>query len=250
MPSPPDRYLDRARQPLHALLFLLPLLAVYELGLILVIGETGGDIVARRMLERAFAVLGVEFSHGGLGTTVSLMPGLLVITMLLAWHLARGDPWQRPRPLLYLGMWGESLLLALPLVLLQAAFFRVPVAASAAEAGPESLSLEAALLFSLGAGLYEELVFRFLALGLLHLALSDLARLPAAWSAGLAVTLSSLAFAFYHFPALESLELTRFLAYFTAGLYFALIYLGRGLGIVVAVHALYDVLVVSWADLG
>ena len=58
------------------------------------------------------------------------------------------------------------------------------------------------------------------------------------------VLISSLGFALVHFIGDHNpFTMTKMLFYTVAGVYFAAIYLPRGIGIVVAVHALYDVLV-------
>ncbi|MFW5683061.1 MAG: CPBP family intramembrane glutamic endopeptidase, partial [Phycisphaeraceae bacterium] len=102
------------------------------------------------------------------------------------------------------------------------------------------------LLLSIGAGIYEELLFRLLAIALLGLLLEDILALPRGWAALLAVAVSSLAFAWYHFWGTGMpIEATRFAFYTLAGLYFAGLYMLRGFGIVVATHAFYDVVIVS-----
>ena len=61
-----------------------------------------------------------------------------------------------------------------------------------------------------------------------------------------ALVLSSVAFAFYHplRDASGTFSATRLAFYMLAGVYFGVIYLWRGFGIVVAVHAFYDILTV------
>ena len=58
--------------------------------------------------------------------------------------------------------------------------------------------------------------------------------------AGIAVVISAVAFAAYHPPA----GVAAAVFYLLAGLYFGAIYAIRGFGIVVGVHAIYDVVVV------
>jgi membrane protease YdiL (CAAX protease family) len=100
------------------------------------------------------------------------------------------------------------------------------------------------LIFAIGAGLYEELVFRLMAIALLHLVLVDLFGLPWRWGAVIAVAGSAALFAGYHFTGDNAFTWSRFLYFFAAGLYFAAIYVLRGFGIVAAVHAFYDVVYV------
>lgn len=240
----PDDYFVRSRQPLPALLFLLPLILAYELGaLFYATPATGRELSARLYLEGFLELF---------GAAAEFLPGLAVVVVLLAWHMAQKDRW-RFEPVLYLGMGFESLALAMPLVL-----FGVVTAPNspawtlaASASGAEAMPWQAEMVFSIGAGVYEELVFRLAAIALVHLVLVDLIGVPRAWGALLAVLVSAVLFTAYHFTAVRpfvwSDSLPRSLFYFAAGLYFAALYVLRGFGIVAATHALYDILIVTIA---
>ena len=220
----------RSQQPLHALLFLLPLIAVYEFGAWYVSADQ--QLVARTWLQSFLSMFGVvgEF-----------LPGLVVIAVLLSWHVARKDSW-RIEPPLYAGMWVESLGLALPLLLLGLlAVARPQAIALAANVAP----WKAEMIFSVGAGIYEELVFRLIIIALIHMLLVDVLAMPAARGAAVAIIGSSILFAFSHFNVDNPFRWPLFAFYLLAGLYFAVIYVLRGFGIVAATHALYDVLVIT-----
>lgn len=101
------------------------------------------------------------------------------------------------------------------------------------------------LMLSLGAGLYEELLFRVLLVGLLAwLARRVLGWLPFAAGA-FAVVLGALIFSAFHYvgPYGDRLELFSFTYRMVAGLFFSALYVLRGFGITAWTHALYDVLV-------
>ena len=101
---------------------------------------------------------------------------------------------------------------------------------------------------SVGAGLYEELVFRMMLIAVIHTLLVDLAGLRPRTGTGLAILISAVAFTWYH-PLTDAagvVSAPRIAFYFLAGLYFGLVYVWRGFGIVVAVHALYDIITVVW----
>jgi len=242
-PAQPFGYLIETQKPLQALIFLLPLIGLYEAGLIRYGYDASHqvqlDIFARRMLE----VFLTWFGIGGIA-----LPGIIVITVLLSMHLVRGDPW-RFVPRHYLFMAAESLALAMPLFVLSLVLFRAPQAAqSMVAAAPDALNdvpLMGRLVFNLGAGIYEEMVFRLVALAVLHFCLVDVVGLRERTGAILAIFISALAFAFYHFNPAQTPSIdTLTLAFRTvAGLYFASLYLVRGFGIVVGTHAIYDVLV-------
>ncbi len=107
----------------------------------------------------------------------------------------------------------------------------------------------------LGAGVYEELLFRLLLLPLLAWVLRRFHVAPAASMAG-AVVLSSLLFAAAHYigPYGEHVAtLTSFFRTFffrtLAGMFFAVLFVYRGFGIAAGTHAGYDLLV-GLAELG
>jgi membrane protease YdiL (CAAX protease family) len=98
---------------------------------------------------------------------------------------------------------------------------------------------------ALGAGLYEELLFRVLLMGGLSLALIHLARVPMAAAWGVAALVSSVVFSSAHYlgSAADQFTPESFLFRFVAGGLLAALYGLRGFGVAVWTHALYDVLV-------
>src|SRR5213080_4040717 len=99
------------------------------------------------------------------------------------------------------------------------------------------------LMVSLGAGIYEELLFRVL----LVTGLAAAARTLLGWTplaAGSAATLLGAAiFSAFHYigPYGDRWQLYSFLFRLIAGLFFSALYLLRGFGITAWTHALYDV---------
>ncbi|MCY3022516.1 MAG: CPBP family intramembrane metalloprotease [Planctomycetota bacterium] len=97
-----------------------------------------------------------------------------------------------------------------------------------------------------GAGVYEELVFRVMLLGLLMLAFTKVFHLEHAYAAVWAVIVGAVIFAgFHHLGGVEGQEFAIgvFLQRVLAGLYFAAIYFNRSFGLAAASHAMYDILV-------
>ena len=98
-------------------------------------------------------------------------------------------------------------------------------------------------MISLGAGIYEELLFRVLLVG----ALAWLAGRLFGWSAGaagvFATLVGALIFSAFHYvgPYGDQLELASFTFRAIAGVLFSGLYLLRGFGITAWTHALYDV---------
>lgn len=233
-PIPDDHYFVRSRQPLHALMLLLPLMAVYEVGAFLYADQTS-RLVARAWVQRFLEMFGAAGDY---------LPGLAVVVVLVAMHFSQRRRW-RFQPLLYVAMAFESAALAAPLLLFSRLTGRH--AAVALAAGPNGGgSWKAEMILSLGAGIYEELVFRLFLIAGIHFLLVDVLRVAGRTGATGAVLISSLLFALVHFHRDNPFTFPAFAFYFIAGFYFALIYLLRGFGIVVATHALYDICAVAW----
>jgi hypothetical protein len=104
-------------------------------------------------------------------------------------------------------------------------------------------SLPTQFMISLGAGIYEELLFRVLLVS----GLAWLGRRLFKWSrqvAGVtAVIVGALTFSAFHYigPYGDTLQLTSFTFRAVAGVLFSGLYLLRGFGITAWTHALYDV---------
>src|SRR5688572_15910515 len=80
-------YLGRSARPLVSLVFLLPFIILYEVGTRLLLTDPvqgTQHIVAFTILEQLFGLLGA----GG-----KYLPAFAVVAILLAWHIARKDPW-------------------------------------------------------------------------------------------------------------------------------------------------------------
>lgn len=99
------------------------------------------------------------------------------------------------------------------------------------------------LVLSLGAGIYEELVFRFLLItGIFWILKNTLRNKFVIYS--IAFFLSSLFFSLFHYLELfnEPFQVNSFLFRFTAGSVFAIIFIFRGYGIAAYSHSLYNIL--------
>jgi len=91
------------------------------------------------------------------------------------------------------------------------------------------------LVQSVGAGIYEEFIFRLLFVGLGLLVFSKLLGLRRDWVAVAAVVVSAVLFSLYHLPT------DRAVFYVLAGIYLGSLYLFRGYGIAVGAHAAYNI---------
>jgi membrane protease YdiL (CAAX protease family) len=237
------RYARLSMRPLHILLFLVPFIAAYEVGSLLYLTGEGGTaetIRAHRILSEVFA----WFGAGGLH-----LPAALTVVVLLVWQFLSGDKWAVSWRVLPL-MLAECIAWTLPLLvlgLLLVSVLGINTQAAAAVTEDVARGLGADLTIAIGAGVYEELLFRMVGLGLVHMIAVDLLRLRDAPGQVVSVIVTSLAFALYHDVAGAagggSIDWLHLSYYFLAGVAFGVIYLLRGFGIAVGVHALYDVVV-------
>ncbi len=211
--------------PLDALVFLLPLLAFYEV-----------VSFARPQRVLAFDLLRTFFEL--FGPAGMWAPGLGVIVILLATHMASGKRWTVRWKHVGL-MYVEAALLAIPLLALN---WAIPLSSS--HFG--SAHLVEKLALGVGAGVYEELVFRLIFISVVMMIGVDLLRMGRAWVAVAAVLLSALAFAaHHHLPiGVEPFDATRFAFRSVAGAYLALVFWYRGYGPAAGCHAAYNVALV------
>lgn len=244
----PRGYWDQSKVPIQIFVFLLPLVLFYEAAMVSILRHEEGDQVltstnlAHKGLLQFFDTMGIEISGW-------FLPGLALIAVLLAWQVIGRFAWTVDVRYLLL-MLLEAVLLALPLVafgrLLRELGADAPglFAPAAREFTQYSVSWRIAM--SIGAGLYEELVFRMLVIAALHAILVDVAELSQRTGIIIAIAVSAVLFMIYHWfgGSAGSIGLLDNLFYLVAGVYFGVVFFVRGFGIVAATHALYDVAVV------
>ena len=98
------------------------------------------------------------------------------------------------------------------------------------------------LALSVGAGLFEEIIFRVILLNLLFLLLSPLLKKKVV-AAVVSVLLASFLFSLSHYVGTmsDTWELYSFMFRWAAGLLFTVLYFVRGFAITAYTHALYDI---------
>ncbi|HRK32374.1 MAG TPA: CPBP family intramembrane metalloprotease [Tepidisphaeraceae bacterium] len=225
-------YFRLSELPYHSLLFVLPLIAAYELG-VRYLHHVQPDAVASQIV--AFAMMQKFFLW--FGATGAMLPALAVVGILLASHIVRKDPW-RPKPLVYAGMTVESVILAAPLLALGMAL-------------PQHLPMWGLtrsdtewVVLAIGAGVYEELVFRLIGMTLLVMLFTDVLRIASKIAIPTAILLSAALFSLYHYWGHEGFEWRSMVFRTLAGIFFGVIFIFRGFGITVGAHASYDISIV------
>ena len=212
---------------------MIPLLVVYEAGG-LALGPQAMRNAADGWLRELLRLMGFG--------QYFLLP-LLTCAILLGWHHLSGQAWRVAAGVLS-GMWVESA--ALALALLVGARWLPSLSLSGGD--PTSLAgswVDQCVSF-LGAGIYEELLFRLM---LLPIAIGLFRTLGFArpMYLGVAVVCTSLFFSAAHYDwfldAGEPFDPFSFTFRALAGGFFCGLFLWRGFGIVVGTHALYDIFV-------
>jgi len=237
-----SRYIADTRTHSYSLLFALPLLLLYEAGAIYIARVEGSSL-----RNGADVLLRTLLSIGWLQGTAAFT-GLLVVAALGLVALERRRRAPPLRLATFAGMMAESIAYALLLGVVVGTItaWLVQGIAIHLSAGPfAGLSLAEALVLSLGAGVYEELVFRVILVGGLFATLRG-AGLSAPQSGVFAVVLAALVFSGFHYvgPYGDPWQFPSFLFRFLAGVAFSVLFLFRGFGITAWTHALYDVFLV------
>jgi hypothetical protein len=226
-------YFEMSARPLTTLAFLLPLIVFYEMGTRWYasdpVSHVQQRIIAFSLMQQFFVAIGAA------GKYLQYLPAGAIAAILLACHFARNDGWTIRLSHIG-GMFVESALYAIPLRALAMAFSHyLPLQATSGQ------STRALLVLSVGAGVYEEMMFRFVAFTALSFLLSDLLRMRKTPATVLMVLISAVGFSAYHYLGSEPFEWRSFTFRTVAGIYFGLIFLWRGLGVTAGAHAAYDI---------
>ena len=99
------------------------------------------------------------------------------------------------------------------------------------------------VVLSIGAGIYEELVFRLLLVGLGSFLLRRLFPLPRETALVITVLVSAALFSAYHYLGQDQFEVFSFVWRTAAGVYLGTLFAVRGFGIAAGAHACFDIFV-------
>ncbi len=278
-----DSYLERTSRPVYAIVFLLPFIVFYELGTILI----NTDVLSQYQVRVvAFVWLQDFLERLGLGSRLAWIAPPLVVIVILAglqvasrkqWYFCFGDC----APMVF-----ECICLAVPLIVLSL-LFNSPVAgpdnypqfvgtdppARAAVALPQAApaeqapafpepspdpavkngSLMADIVTGVGAGIYEELVFRLILICVLMVLFQDVVGLSHQNAVVLSIMVSAALFSAHHYDFVwvdgrlglnGAFNWTEFGFRTIAGVYFAILFALRGFGITAGTHAFYDIIAI------
>jgi hypothetical protein len=232
-------YWRATRHPAPCLAFVLPLLCIYEFGVI----SVGG---VQTITVRNGADAWLRWLLNALGPNFGLLAPVLIGIGLIYWALRRrGDAPKEPSTVV-LGMYIESIGFAVSLWALSRSFGPMldALGVTLSAAPDKSPTPVAQSVTFLGAGIYEEVIFRLGLYGGVAFILRG-ALVPKPLAILLAACLSAIAFATVHHLGARGEAVDGYVFAFRAlaGLLFVGIYALRGFGVAVGAHACYDVLV-------
>jgi membrane protease YdiL (CAAX protease family) len=241
---PRQSYWELSRSSRYSLLFAIPLLLLYEaLAVALNQGTDAGIRNGADVLLRSLAAT-------VLGDRGPVLFGGIVALILLALAIRdRRRAGVSLRPRLFVLMLIESAILAVVfgfavgIVTAQLLNALPPLAIGQAS----EMAWPVVFMVSLGAGVYEELVFRVLLVSGLLLLARTLFAMGKTSATVFAVIVGALIFSAFHYigPYGDPLELPSFVFRTVAGLAFSGLYVTRGFGITAWTHALYDVFLLA-----
>jgi hypothetical protein len=236
-------YHSATRSSTYAFLASLPLFVIYEVGILMANGgqmmsiRVGADIWLKRLLAW----------FGGTGW-MALGVAVLIIGGVIYWAERNNRPPVVPR---YFGLIiGESMIYAVVLAFIVGGVVGLLFGVWAVPEGMlqpmQRLGLPHQLALSIGAGLYEELVFRVILVGGLFLLVHRF--LPKRTTAYIvAAVIGAFIFSLVHYtgPMGDSFQVSSFTFRFLFGLALNGVFLVRGFAVAAWTHALYDVFVVT-----
>jgi len=235
-----ERYFRTTRSAWYSFVFVLPLLLLYHSSLLLANAGRSRGVVngADALLYSLLDVAGLRGPLGWVGSWVVLT----AVAGVVAYRL---DPQHSRAPLrkeFFGAMLAESTLYALVLGTVVGTLTSLLLPGHSLLQMGGGLTWGQKLATSLGAGLYEELLFRLMLTGGVIWLLRQFG-CKAAAAAAVAIAASSLVFSAFHYvgPYADAFQVTSFAFRFVAGAVLAGLYFARGFAVTAWTHALYDV---------
>ena len=225
----------------YSLILVLPLLLLYEALASVLSHDPRGDVRngADVILKGLFVAIA-----GSRGPAI-----FMALVIALSLWLIRRDLRENGRGFqlgVFAGMAAESVAYALAFGLVVGLITArlLGVLATLAMGPVQTLAPSRQLMISLGAGLYEELLFRVVLVSALAFGARSLLGWSRRLSGVVAVLLGAAIFSAFHYVGAfgDPLTLESFTYRMIGGIFFSALYLLRGFGITAWTHSLYDVL--------
>ena len=229
-------YFSQTKSLTYSYLIALPLLIMYEVFILISQPESGGFV-------RLSTDIWIKWVFAGFGfDTLKFTVALALILGLIVFFKERPNP-VRVRGRFFLYMILESTIYAIVIAMLISGFLGLIFNADAE--GINSLTKFQQLALSIGAGLYEELIFRVLFVNGLIIIFGWMS-FGNGWKHVGAMILAALIFSAVHYFGSygDQFTLSSFMFRFLFGLALNGLLIFRGFGIAAWTHSMYDVIVV------
>lgn len=235
-------YLGLTKTATYGFLAALPLIILYE---ILIIFSNQGRAGQIRISSEVWLRQWTQYIDG---PTLPILGGVLVLIGIIIVFLERHKR-IKIKPLYFMGIILESSFYAVIIAILvsQVVTFIFPAMALMAPGFQiEDQDLMTKIALSIGAGIYEELLFRVILVGGLYAVLRFFLGTKVIGYVIAAVVGALLFSAIHYMGSLgDDFTLTSFTFRFLFGLALNVLFLMRGFGIAAWTHALYDIMVVT-----
>jgi hypothetical protein len=244
MPAALDLYFKQSKDPLTSLILVLPIFLLYQVGVLYTGGvQNGVDFATGPLMALARGDVTTYLSINGL--LLALYLGAILYLRRTHAFEARVWPWVIGESAVYALLFGSVVI-----KIMQAIGLGALLASGTGPAiTPHAPGALDALVMSMGAGLYEETVFRLVGVGGVLALLSRLLPKTPVWAlAGVIVVASSAVFSGIHYIGAlgDVFTLGSFIFRFFAGVLLAILFYVRGFAVAVYTHMLYDVLVMMF----
>lgn len=226
---PGDGYFDCVKKPVYNFLFVLPLLIIYE-ALILISAtpiRNGADVIVK-----------LFFNMVGIKTIIGFT--LIIITIYAYIVFSNKENTNETiYPVYFVFMFAESFLYALAL---GPVVIRLTEKVALAAQVPYRLGVVDRIIASIGAGIYEEFVFRYLLITIFIFIFQKYFALKTVHAAIFAIFWAAIIFSGFHYVGElgDKFDAVSFIFRFIAGIILSMLYFLRGFGIAVYTHAIYD----------
>ena len=231
----PSSYWLESRKPVYSFILSLPLIFLYEAGVFLINSDdlyvlrNGADVLIRNLLE-SMGILGIY------STAIILFIGFFLVLFLQRKTLLSSTFKKEFLPFMVLESLVWGLFLYVSMGVLRQMFF----------ANPSGRVWFGQIVMSLGAGIYEEILFRLL----LIIIITKILKLIFNWREFAcqcySILIAACFFSLFHFVGVyaDTPDISLFFIRFFGGCFLGCLFLLRGFGITSYTHCLYDLIVV------
>jgi membrane protease YdiL (CAAX protease family) len=229
------QYLTSSKSLHYSLILTLPALAIYEIGILILFRDSFFELrnTGEILLRSFFESLGLT---NPLIVSVILM-ALFIVVMVRGYKIEK-KPGIHANYIIYMllesMLWGCFIFISLQL------FNKLPLQLITMEDKISNINL------AIGAGIFEELIFRLVLIGAILIILERGLSLTPRVAVPSAILLSALVFAAFHL-FMEAFSVSVFSQRVLGGSLLGSIYYARGYGIAVYAHIIYNILILAYS---